>query len=131
MLLIHQNFIGGNISVISQNDKDIYLENQLRDTVGDWFYWAFCVEGAQGKELTFHFQQNRLGDWGPAVSHDLKNWRGLDSVEGDCFTYRFGEDEDKVYFAHNMLYHPDRFLSFAKKNSLEVTEFCKSRKGVF
>ena len=28
-----------------------------------------------------------------------------------------------------MLYHPDRFLSFAKKNSLEVTEFCKSRKG--
>ena len=45
---IHQNFIGGNITVTKQTEKDVYLENQLRDTDKDWFYWAFCVENAAG-----------------------------------------------------------------------------------
>lgn len=60
---IHSNFIGGNIIVIKQNENDVYLENEVRDSGEDWFYWAFCVEGAEGKEINFHIGPNRLGYW--------------------------------------------------------------------
>jgi len=126
---IHSDFIGGNITVVKQNGSDIYLENQIRDSGEDWFYWAFCVESAEGEKINFHMKQtNRLGYWGPAVSHDLKSWHWLDDVDGESFTYKFGESENKVYFAHSMLYHPDRFFAFAEKLSLPITELCKSRK---
>ena len=128
-MFIHQNFIGGNICVKEINGNTVRLENELRDTTENWFYWAFCVEGAENKTLTFELQECRLGYFGPAVSHDLKNWRWLDSVDGDCFTYHFGESENKVYFAHSMLYHPGRFCDFATKHNLEVDELCKGYKG--
>ena len=53
---IHTNFIGGNSIVKNQTAQAVVLENELRDTTKDWFYWAFCVEGAQGKTITFHLQ---------------------------------------------------------------------------
>ena len=102
-MTIHQNFIGGNIHVKEITENTVVLENELRDTVQDWFYWAFCVEGAQDNEITFRFQKNRLGYWGPAVSHDLVHWHWLDSVDKDSFTYCFGKSESCVYFAHSML----------------------------
>lgn len=128
-MTIHQNFVGGNIHVKEQIGNTFVLENELRDTEGDWFYWAFCVEGAEGQTLTFKMQPRRIGYWGPAVSHDLKEWHWLESYDGDSFTYRFAKDESRVYFAHNMLYHPDRFIEFANKYDLSVTELCKSLKG--
>lgn len=128
MIKIHKNFVGGNIRVKSIDGDVITLENELRDST-EWFYWAFCVENAEGRELTFNMQKNRLGYFGPAVSHDLKKWHWLDSSDGDSFTYRFGSDEKKVYFAHNMLYHPDHFLDFLREYGIKSTELCKSRKG--
>lgn len=128
-MLIHQNFIGGNISVREINGDTIYLENEIRDTTEDWFYWAFCIEGAENRKITFKFNQNRLGYFGPAVSFDLENWHWLDSVEGDSFTYHFSQNESKVYFAHSMLYHPNRFLKFAGKYNLQIYELCKGYKG--
>ncbi len=130
-MLIHNKFVGGNIVVERQDGNHIYLNNELRDTPTDWFYWAFCIEGAQGQELTFHFKPVRLGFWGPAVSHDLVNWHWNEQVSDDhlSFTYRFGADETKVYFAHHMLYHPQHFWAFANKKGLAVKEFCKGRKG--
>lgn len=56
---ITKDFTGGNICVKEQKGNTFYLENELRDTKTDWFYWAFCVEGAEGETLTFNFQQNR------------------------------------------------------------------------
>lgn len=106
-----------------------FLENELRDTTADWFYWAFCVEGAQGKTLTFQMQRHRLGYFGPAVSHDLVNWHWLGTVDGDSFTYTFGEQENRVYFAHSMLYHPSRFAEFAEKQGLKIRELCIGCKG--
>jgi hypothetical protein len=128
---IHGDFVGGNIRVLREDGEHIYLNNELRDTQGDWFYWAFCVEGAEGKTITFHFPPIRLGYYGPAVSHDLKTWHWLrdEQMKIDSFTYTFGADEERVYFAHNMLYHPERFLDFAKSEGLQVEEFCKSQKG--
>lgn len=126
---IHQNFIGGNISVKEIAGDTVMLENELRDTTQDWFYWAFCTEGAEGREITFEMQNNRLGYWGPAVSYDLKSWHWLNSANKNSFTYKFGENESNVYFAHHMLYHPSRFISFAEKNGLPLSELCSSKKG--
>ena len=129
-MIIHKDFPGGNIHVVEQTGSEVILENELRDTTGDWFYWAFCVENAENTEVTFRFLVDiRVGHWGPAVSHDLKTWHWLDSVDGESFTYRFAAGENRVYFAHHMLYHPERFFAFAKQYNLEVGELCKSKKG--
>ncbi len=128
-MVIHENFIGGNIHILKQDDNVIFLDNNLRDTTCDWFYWAFCVEGAAGKTLTFRFRDTRLGYWGPAVSHDLSTWKWLHRKEDDSFTYTFDEKEDKVYFAHHMLYHPKRFEAFATGHGLEIKTLAISKKG--
>lgn len=126
---IHEKFTGGNIKFIKKEGVDIYLENQLRDTSENWFYWAFCIEGASGMELNFHFTDSRIGYWGPAVSHDLENWHWLNTADGDSFTYKFADDEDRVYFAHSLLYHSTRFAKLADDLSLSTFELCKSRRG--
>ncbi len=41
---IHSDFPGGNIIFDRIEGDTIYIERDLRDTEGDWFYWAFCVE---------------------------------------------------------------------------------------
>ncbi|MGN1122587.1 MAG: hypothetical protein ACI4RV_09495, partial [Eubacteriales bacterium] len=129
-MLIHQNFTGGNIRVEKNEGNVFSLNNELRDTPQDWFYWAFCAEGAGGQTLTFQFPSIRLGPLGPAVSHDLKTWAWLGKGEdANAFTYTFKADEDKVYFAHSMLYHPERFYEFANRNGLVLSELCKSKKG--
>ena len=38
---IHKKFTSGNIKVVSTNGNIVTLENELRDTIIDWFYWAF------------------------------------------------------------------------------------------
>lgn len=127
MIKIHNEFIGGNILVKEEIESYFVLENELRDSTG-WFYWAFCAEGAQGRDVTFKIEGGRIGYWGPAVSHDLKTWRWLNSCDGNSFTYKFSSDETKVYFAHSLLYHPDRFYSFCEKSGIRAVELCKSKK---
>ena len=58
---IHANFEAGNINVLRIEDDTIFLQNEIRDSKGDWFYWAFCVEGAQGKTLRFTFDKKWIG----------------------------------------------------------------------
>ena len=127
---IHSNFIGGNIVVDRIENDNVYLERDLRDTEGDWFYWAFCVEGAAGRTLTFTFpSKHRVGRFGAAVSHDLTAWHWSESGSGNTFTYTFAEGEDRVYFAHNMLYHPSHFDAFCARMGLTQEVYCKSVKG--
>ncbi len=128
-MIIHKDFLGGNIKVLEQNGNVFKLDNELRDTPRDWFYWAFCVEDAEGETVRFEFPPIRLGYYGPAVSHDLENWEWLGRCEENSFTYAFKENEGKVYFAHSMLYHPDRFYRLAKELNLEIKELCKTKKG--
>ena len=129
-MILHKDFLGGNIKVIEQKGNTFILENEIRDTKGDWFYWAFCVEGAENQTVTFSFNQSfRVGYWGAAVSYDLVNWCWVDNVDGESFTYEFKENESKVYFAHSMLYHPDRFFKFAAEKNLNVTKLCDGYKG--
>ena len=128
-MLIHKNFTGGNIRVVKQTQTDVWLENELRDTAVDWFYWAFCVENAGEGTVTFHFQKDRLGWFGPAVSHDLKTWKWLGESGDNEFSYTFQTGENKVYFAHHFLYHPERFFAFANAKGVQVETLCKSKKG--
>ena len=130
MFEISKDFTGGNIEVISANNNEVKLQRELRDTSDEWFYWAFCVKGAQGKTVKFDIGDDYLGPFGPAVSHDLENWQWLNKRDSDrCFTYTFSEDEKCVYFAHNMLYHPKRFADFAKKRNLKPQTIAKAKNG--
>lgn len=130
---IHGDFTGGNIEVVDIRGTQVYLKNQIRDTMEDWFYWAFCVEGAQGKTVTFHFDKKWVGYYGPAVSRDLIAWKWLSTdaavSASDSFTYTFSAEEKRVYFAHNMLYHPSHFERFCEKYDLEIQTLCRSEAG--
>lgn len=130
-MIINQNFIGGNITVKSMEGNTVYLENQIRDTTEDWFYWAFAVEGANGRTIRFQFDKNvRVGYFGAAKSYDLKNWEWTGKWDDErSFTYTFGENEDKVYFAHNMIYSPEMFTDFCNAKGIEIKTLCKSEKG--
>lgn len=128
MISIHNNFIGGNIGVVSIKENEVTLKNELRDTAGEWFYWAFCVCGAQGKTVKFDITDNYIGPFGPAVSHDNRNWHWLNERNDDrSFTYTFSENEDCVYFAHHHLYHPDRFLDFCKSKKINIQSIGKAK----
>jgi len=132
---IHKNFSGGNIQVLRQADDRIELAQENRDTEGEWFYWAFCVEGAQGKTVTFDFgERDYIGYFGPAISRDLVKWSWTSPAEGEGsdhtrsqFTYTFGLEDTRVYFAHSFLYQPPRFANLARKLSLPVRTLARSR----
>lgn len=131
MFKVTKDFIGGNIEVLEVCNDEVILRNEQRDTEIDWFYWAFCVEGAAGRTIRFKFaEDNRLGYFGVAVSRDLENWSWTGSGGADeSFTYTFGADENKLFFAHHMLYHPKRFFDFAKDKGLVMDTLCVSQKG--
>ncbi len=133
MYKIEKNFEGANINVLSVTENKAFLSVELRDTVDDWFFWCFKVENAAGKTVTFEFESpHRVGYYGAAVSYDYKNWHWQHSEpkhNGNSFTYTFKENENEVYFAHNMVYRPERFFEFASKNNIAFKTFCKSEKG--
>lgn len=132
---IDGDFAGGNIKVDSIEGDVVNLRPDLRDTRGDWFYFAFRVRHAQGRTLQFVFDHdNRVGDWGPAVSLDGgKSWKFLSDKPGfnsRQFRYEFGPDDKDVRFATSFVYTQadwDRFLS--KRPRLKTSVLCKSRKG--
>lgn len=129
---ISKEFEGGNIRVLSMEKDRAFVECELRDTEGDWFYWAFRVQGAAGKKVTFDFgEMSRVGDFGPAVSHDLIHWTwgGGGNEQLTAFTYDFAEDEDDVYFCHSLPYSTERFARFAEEEGLNAETLCVSEQG--
>ena len=129
-MTIHTDFWGGNIVVERVEGDTVYLERDLRDTEGDWFYWAFCIEGAAGRTLSFRFSSEaRVGRFGAAVSHDLAAWHWSESGSGSSFSYTFAEDENKVYFAHHMLYHTERFGELCRRGNFVPEVFCRTERG--
>ncbi len=145
-ITIDCDFPGGNIIVDRIEGDNIYLQQDLRDTEGHWFYWAFRIKGAAGRTLTFNFTNGRvIGVLGPGVSPDLENWSwtGKESVEcgmrnaedgiESAFEYTFSEDEHTVYFSFGFVYtqdHFDRFISRFKDNPfLQKGVLCTSNGG--
>ena len=69
-LEIDAAFPGGNILVDRIEGDAVHLRQDLRDTAGDWFYWAFRVRGAAGRTLAFTFVTDKFAARGPAISDD-------------------------------------------------------------
>ncbi len=129
---IHASFPGGNIRVLSVSGDTITLAPDMRDSSIDWFYWHFCVEGAQGKTLRFVFSPSQwVGPFGAAVSRDGIEWAFSDTASPDqkSFAYTFGQAEDTVFFCHDMHYSPKRFDRAADRLGLTVFPFCRSKTG--
>lgn len=130
---ITADFPGGNINVLSVKEDDIFVEREVREGTA-YFYWAFCVTGAAGRRLRFIFPKHtRVGRFGVAVSHDLKSWHWSHSKEmvgeSEAFTYTFGENEDRVYFAHDMVYSEEMLKDFAVSNGITLETFTQTKKG--
>ncbi len=129
---IDKDFEGANIRVLSIKDDTVLLENEIRDTVQDWFYWAFHITGTAGRTVQFRFpDQVRIGYWGAAVSHDLKNWKwtGNANQEYTGFTYTFGNDEDDAYFCHDMRYSTAQFTDLCNEMGWTIQTLTTSEKG--
>ncbi len=132
---IRTDFPGANIDVLEIGENTVKVLPQLRDTTTEWFYWAFCVEGAQGETWTFDFTAKDyayLGYFGPAVSKDLKEWTwaGSEILDGHSrFTYQFGPEDECVYFAHNMIYSTERFHEFVEDYDISVRSLVRTKKN--
>lgn len=128
---IHADFECGNIRFLREEGQDIYLQNEMRGTARtSQYYWAFCVEGAAGRTLTFHLNEEWVGPLGAAVSHDLIDWHWTESRDdGGTFTYTFGENEDRVYFAHDLVYTPTRLFTVLGELGIRTETFCLTNKG--
>ena len=119
-MIISKDFPGGNIEVISMTENEVIVERELRDTSGDWFYWAFCVEdacprGAESHTIRFSFAgKPRVAKFGAAVSHDLNHWSWTNTREGEGFSYTF-KPAEKVYFAFCFIYSDEMLRKFAKE----------------
>ena len=91
---VSSDFTGGNIKVDRVEGDTVYISNELRDTDGDWFYWAFRVDGTAGLTLNFRFSTaNRVGRFGPAVSRDLP---GTKPAPPEAFV-TFGREENRLF----------------------------------
>src|SRR5699024_8732747 len=88
-LQVDTEFPGGN-AVIERVDADrIELRPDIRDTIGDWFYWCVRARGAVGRHLTVQVRRAlgpAIGVRGPAVSTDggcTWSWPAAGAVPGD------------------------------------------------
>ncbi len=133
MFTVKTDFSGANANIIKIDGNNILLDVELRDTKGDWFFWCFKVCGAAGQTLNFQFTNDfRVGYYGAAISYDFENWHwqySTPNYDGNSFTYSFKEDENEVYFAHDMVYRPERFLRYANEHNYTIKTLCKSEKG--
>lgn len=124
------SFSGGNALFSSSTEERVTFAPDFRDSER-WFYWAFEVTGAAGKTVTFQMENSYVGYHGAAVSHDLITWEWTFTASQDLksFTYTFGDMENKVYFAHHMLYLPHHLDAFAKRNGLPLVTCATDKCG--
>ena len=135
----------GNAFVAGVKGDTVELHNEIRDTVGWWFWWAFRVRGAEGRTLKFRFRPDPLtgrhefvSTRGAAVSSDLgATWRYTDGEthrDSKGFAYAFGEDEREVWFAMCLPHGLREWRALVARHAADAAHFrtgvfCASRKG--
>ena len=140
----------GCIIVESVDGDVVHVKKDMRDTAGDWIYWAFRVKGAAGRTLTFKFANSwSVGSRGAAVSLDRGGtWIWSDDVRSDPrdaktgdhastteFTWKFAPDADEVWFSQTIPYTQRDWEEFVASHSadygrvFETNTLCLSRKG--
>ena len=131
---ITSDFPGGNIRVISANGFDIVIDNELRDTSRDWFYWCFKAVFPAAGTYHFHFDSPwRVGSRGPAYSLDNgQTWKWLcDSCGPQDFSYVCSTPGLEVLFCQGMQYLERDFRRLCNEfpQQIRVSTLCRSRKG--
>ena len=140
-LKIDISFPGGNVFIEDINGFDVTLTKDMRNTEGDWFYWAF--HGTFDEVGTYHFSFTNgwaCGARGPAVSYDdgmTWEWLGADCVSGEKrsqFVYNYdGSRGNRVIFCMGMQYqqaHLDAFLAKHQGDDrLSVSTLAYTRKN--
>lgn len=140
-LKIDISFPGGNIFIEDINGFDVTLTKDLRNTDGDWFYWAFrCTFDAIGR---YNFKITNgwgCGARGPAVSYDngvTWEWLGAECVSGEKrgeFYYDYdGTKGNPVIFCFGMQYQQVHLDSFLAKHQgddrISVSTLAHTRKN--
>lgn len=136
-VVIDKNLPAGNIVLESMEGDTVYLQNEVRDTAGWWFYWAFRACGAAGRTLTFRFTNgDPVCTRGPCVSLDQgRTWRyAADSFTPRTFTYTFPPDAREVWFAMGMVYTQRDWEAFLARHAasrafIETGTLCTSPHG--
>jgi hypothetical protein len=101
--VVSSDFAGGNINVLNSSGDTIWLNPDLSETEGEWFYWYFKVSNISGKEVFFQFMMdNQFTSFGPAYSinnrHSWK-WYGENRVFKNGFSYAFSPDDTVAWFS--------------------------------
>jgi hypothetical protein len=133
---IYSDFPSGNISIEKLKNDTLWMHPDLRDTKGDWFYWCFAVDKANGKTLTFIFTKpNVFTTKGPAISFNggsTWKWLGGEAVKNETFSYTF-KTNDEVRFSMGMPYTQKQFDSFIKpflqSGYVTLNNLTKTRSG--
>ena len=121
---INVDYPGGNVLVLQTAENEFRLAPDMRDS-DNWFYWNFRLDGAGGRTVTFRFDAEAVGYWGPGVSDDGLHWEYRpDRGEHDfrSFTYTFRPDENRVWFAMSLPYQLEHFERFYKKLTLRYPD---------
>lgn len=128
-------FPGGNIIVDRIEGDTVFLRQDLRDTQGDWFYWAFRVRGAADRTLAFTLASDKFGARGPALSVDggrTWRWLGAEAVKNRTFRHTFAPGEEDVRFSMGMPYteaHLRAFLQQAGPGAVRQETLCRTKLG--
>lgn len=134
------DFPGGNIVVEDIKENTAYLRQDLRDTEGNWFYWAFRVRDLRahaGQTLKFQFTASKvIGTRGPCVSLDggqSWTWLGPVNNEKNRYQYDVPPGVEELRFSMNWPYlHADleQFLTeFEYHPHLRRDILCRDRSG--
>lgn len=127
----------GNIVFEKMSGDTVYVHQDLRDTEGDWFYWAFRARGFQGRTITFVFTRSvAVGVRGPVISFDQGRSFGYSdakNVTRNKFTFTFPQDAEEVWMYECFPYGPEMWEAFVSgipsSVKYECGTLCKSRKG--
>ena len=139
---VDANLPAGNVVVEKIEGDVVTVRQDLRDTKGGWFYWAFRVIGAQGRTLNFSFSDKYgggpVGVRGPVVSTDGGKTFSY-PLDGKSrpngFTYTFGPNDTEVLFYECHPYVRANWDAFVNRHAdslgkgFVVETLCKSRKG--
>ena len=130
------DFPGGNGEMTSAYGDVITVSPQLRDTCGEWFYWAFRISNASGRTIKFKLELKENPSYllassrGPAVKTENGDWRWLHGY-APCrndFEYRF-TDDSPVFFSNTFVFTRRDWGLFAAKYPFTKTSLAKTKAG--
>lgn len=128
------DFPGGNVLVKRITNDTVWLNPDLSDTEGEWFYWYFKASNISGRTITFKFEQkNVFAKYGPgySINNDRTwKWYGENRVVDNAFTLSFTDQDTVAYFSIAFPYTEKNFKEFLSnlknRDQLTIDTLCLS-----